>query len=99
MLITFRTKPYADITMFGDVALELLHMMGHSGSVPGALMPEDIPGALAALEEALSAQAPAAEPPDTDEEEPPVPLARRAAPLIALLQAAQAQQEPVMWDK
>ncbi|MHB1236388.1 MAG: DUF1840 family protein, partial [Gallionella sp.] len=28
MLVTFTTKAYADITMFGDVALALLKMMG-----------------------------------------------------------------------
>lgn len=35
MLITLKTKSYADITMFGDVAIKLLQMTGHSGTVPG----------------------------------------------------------------
>jgi hypothetical protein len=30
MLVTFTTKAYANITMFGDVAVTLLKMMGHS---------------------------------------------------------------------
>ena len=34
MLVTFTTNAYADITMFGDVALAMLKMMGHSGTVP-----------------------------------------------------------------
>jgi len=33
MLVTFTTDAYADITMFGDVALTLLKMMGHSKTV------------------------------------------------------------------
>ena len=37
MLVTFTTDAYADITMFGDVALALLKMMGHSGTVPSAI--------------------------------------------------------------
>ncbi|HAJ92821.1 MAG TPA: hypothetical protein DCO71_09470 [Gammaproteobacteria bacterium] len=32
MLITFSSSAYANITMFGDVALRLLKLMGHSGS-------------------------------------------------------------------
>jgi hypothetical protein len=49
MLITFQTKAYANITMFGDVAIALLKLMGHSGTVPGALMADDVPAALAHL--------------------------------------------------
>ena len=40
MLVTFTTKAYADITMFGDVALAMLKMMGHSATVPGAILAE-----------------------------------------------------------
>lgn len=32
MLVTFTTKAYADIIMFGDVALALLKMIGHSAN-------------------------------------------------------------------
>ena len=38
MLITFTTKVSADITMFGEVAKELLKLMGQTGVVPGALL-------------------------------------------------------------
>jgi len=37
MLVTFTTKTYSDITMFGDIALDLLKRMGHSATVPGAV--------------------------------------------------------------
>lgn len=46
MLVTFSTKVYADITMFGDIALVMLKMMGHSGTVPSAIRAEDVPVAL-----------------------------------------------------
>ncbi|HEY9148113.1 MAG TPA: DUF1840 domain-containing protein [Gammaproteobacteria bacterium] len=85
MLITFRSKAHADITMFGEVALRLLKMMGHSGTVPGALLPEDIPAAVARLEAALAQLAPsdgAAR--DDEDEEPVVSLAQRAGPLLPL---------------
>ena len=53
MLVTFRTKRYANITMFGDVAKQLLELMGHSGTVPSAIKTEDVPAALARLESAI----------------------------------------------
>lgn len=100
MLVTFRCKAYADITMFGDVAVKLLKMMGHSGTVPGAMMPEDIPAALDKLQTALQhqQQPPAMERKDGDDE-PPVSLSHRAMPLIALMNAALKADTEVMWDK
>lgn len=57
MLVTFKSNaPHADVTMFGTAARSLLKMMGQSGNVPGAIMPEDIPAALRKLEEALVEQ-------------------------------------------
>ncbi len=103
MLVKFRTDAYADITMFGDVAVELLRMMGHSGTVPSAMLPEDIPAALERLEAALAAREPAGSepaPPADDEEgnEPRVSLRNRAFPLIELFGAAQRAGVPVMWE-
>ena len=49
MLVTFKCKTCADIVMFGDVAQQMLRMMGHSDHVPGAIQPEDIPMALAKI--------------------------------------------------
>jgi len=99
MLVTFHTKAYADITMFGDVAVRLLKLMGLSGTVPSALMPEDIPAALASLRAALQKQAEKTVPPSANDEEPAVSLDHRAAPLIALLEAARDAGTEVMWDQ
>ncbi len=52
MLVTFFCPAYANITMFGDVAVRLLKMMGHSGTVPSALLAENVPAALGRLEAA-----------------------------------------------
>ena len=46
MLITFKTKSYANIMMFGDVGLKMLKMMDFGVSVPGAIIAEDVPRAL-----------------------------------------------------
>jgi hypothetical protein len=42
MLVTSSCPAYSDITMFGEVAVRLLKMMGHSGTVPSAVLAEDI---------------------------------------------------------
>jgi hypothetical protein len=101
MLVTFSCQAYADITMFGDVAVRLLKMMGHSGTVPSALLAEEVPAALARLVAAVEADkhSPEPEEPAEDEDsEPAVSLAHRALPLIELLKAAAKDQCDVMWD-
>jgi hypothetical protein len=106
MLVTFRTKAYADITMFGDVAKQLLELMGHSGTVPSAIKAEDVPAVLARLEAAMRERkaADAVEPPPADagrdDHDAPrkVTLSQRAVPLLELLRAAAAQKADVMWD-
>ncbi len=108
MLVTFHSRAYADITLFGDIAQTLLRMMGHSGSVPGALLAADIPAARVRLQAALAAQqaaaaaqqpAPSEDKEDEDEEkEVGPPLGVRALPLLELLDASARQGCDVMWD-
>jgi hypothetical protein len=107
MLVTFRTKAYANITMFGDVAKQLLDLMGHSGTVPSAIRAEDVPIALARLETAVAQRkaAEAAEAPENDhgrdDYDAPrkVTLSQRAVPLLEVLRAAAAGKADVMWDR
>lgn len=100
MLITFQTDAYESITLFGHIAERLLSMMGQSGRVPGALLASDVPHALALLRKAIESEKKhpklVLEEDDSDAE-PEVSLAHRALPLIALLQAAEAQHCDVMW--
>lgn len=97
MLVTFTTDAYADITMFGDVALKLISMMGHSESVPGALRPEDVPIALEKLRAAVEAGVPEPSINAKDEDKLHVSMAHRALPLIKLLSAAAEQDAYVSW--
>src|SRR5688572_15726796 len=110
MLVTFRTKAHPNITMFGDVAIELLELLGHSGTVPSAIKSEDVPAALARLEAALERRraADAADAGDVpkddrgrnDYEAPrKVTLSQRAFPLLELLRAAAANKTDVLWDR
>ena len=97
MLVTFSTDAYADITMFGDVALSMLKMMGHSATVPGAILAADVPAALNKLTAAIDAERVAVPVDDQDEDEPVVSMANRALPLIDLLTAATKSDCNVMW--
>jgi hypothetical protein len=104
MLVTFTCKAYADITMFGNVAVSLLKLMGHSGTVPGALVAAEVPQALERLRAGIEAQgdtpAPASDDDsDRDEDEPVVRLSQRALPLIELLEAAVKDKCDVMWRR
>lgn len=101
MLVTFSCDAYENITLFGNVAQRLLSMMGHSSTVPGAFLAEDVPNALAHLQQALeqeknrlSANTPKQVNEDNEQE---VSLAKRAVPVIALLQAAVKAKCDVMW--
>lgn len=97
MLVTFTTDAYADITMFGDVALSMLKMMGHSATVPGAILAADVPEALRRLTAALETEkTPPPSTADTDEDEP-VSMAHRGLPLVKLLTAAAKANNDVMW--
>lgn len=107
MIVKFSTRAGA-LTMHGDAAVALLRAMDHSGTVPGAILAADLPGALASLRRSLEAQARAApvavEPPeDSDEEDedrpPPVTLAMRAVPLIDMIETAIARGSDLMWER
>src|SRR5512140_2697227 len=97
MLVTFSTDAYADITMFGDVALSMLKMMGHSATVPGAIRAEDVPLALSRLRAAIEAEKSSPLPTDNNADEPVISVAHRALPLIDLLAAAAKEKSYVTW--
>ncbi|KTC87800.1 DUF1840 domain-containing protein [Legionella drozanskii] len=99
MLVTFSCDAYENITMFGDVAKRLLSIMGHSGTVPGAIVAKEIPDALSRLEKGVSQKQtpPVKGQSEEEDDEQPVSLANRALPLINMLKAASKQQCNVMW--
>ena len=98
MLVRFRSE-VGGFTTFGDVAVKLLKLMGHSGSVPGAILAADIAAALARLEGALELAPTAAEAADGDDGEPVVALRQRALPLMQLLRQAAERECSVMWEQ
>ncbi len=96
MFVNFHSRAAGDFTMFGEVAVSLLKKMGHSGTIPSAILPEDIPQALARLQAALGDEP--EERASAGDGEPTVSLSRRAYPLIKMLEASLAENCEVMWD-
>jgi len=98
MLVKFRSDA-GDMIMFGNVAVDLLKMMGQSGVLPGALLAADVPAALERLKRAVAAQ-PGRSADSTDEAgETPVSLRQRAFPLIELLARCAEHRYDVIWSE
>lgn len=88
--------------MFGDIAVRLLRLMGHSGKVPGAILAEDVQAALERLVAGTRTEQQLSEAEnfgDEEDGEPVVSLSHRALPLIELFEAAAKAKCNVMWDK
>lgn len=100
MIVTFKTKAYADIILFGDIAVHLLKLMGHSGTVPGAIKAEDVAVYKQRLEQAVhkAKTNEEANTGDEDEDNPPVSITKRALPLIDLFDAAAKANADIMWE-
>ncbi|MGG5574949.1 DUF1840 domain-containing protein [Vibrio diazotrophicus] len=105
MLVTFSCKNHANVTMFGEIAKEMIKMMGHSGTVPGAILAPNVPEALAHLKSALEQEKlrdlNIAETDDEDENENSeytVSIIHRAYPLLELLNTAIEGKCNVMWE-
>ena len=101
MLITFRSRAHADVTMFGDVAFKLIRLMGRRDTVPSAMYPEDIPDALDKLRSGLVVEETAESDVVTNDkgEEEQIGIQIRAMPLVDLMVAAEKEQVPVMWEE
>lgn len=95
--------------MHGESAVALLKGMGHTGTVPGAILAADLPRALASLQHVMevSGDAIASAPPpqeddaddETREREPVITLRMRAVPLLELLRTAIERGSDLMWER
>ena len=105
MLITFSCKAHASVTMFGEVGLQFIKMLGHSGAIPGAIDASEVPQALNNLRAALEVeqkqpveQNDAGDDNEDEVVEEPVNIGSRAFPLVELLKAAIKEECEVMWE-
>ena len=101
-VITFKSKASANVTMHGPIAIELLKMMGKSGSVPGAMTASNIQITLETLKDRISQLQNKRLPQDSlpeDKNNQHVDLHVRALPLIQMLARAAEKGCDVMWDE
>ena len=106
MAYTFKSRSAASVTMLRANGDDILRLIGRTPAERGALAPEDLPAAIAALEAAIvvrepaprtDAPAPALADDDDDDAGAAVPLRQRALPFLELLVQARAAGEPVTW--
>ena len=101
MVVTFKSKSSPDVTMHGDIAVQLIQMSGHSGDVPGAILGTDAAAALKSLQQALqqTADQPAQKPADNEERDAPISLQNRAGPLLQMLEKASNNDDDIIWNE
>ncbi|HPY41855.1 MAG TPA: DUF1840 domain-containing protein [Thiolinea sp.] len=101
MLVRFDSK-VGTFSMFEKDARNMIKLMGHSDTVPGAILGADIEKTLqtfqTGLSEAAKQESQHLAPKKDDDEEEPVSVNRRAYPLLELLKKAAKQKETLMWD-
>ena len=106
-MIQFSSPAAAKVAMLQTHARRLLDIIGKPDAERGALAPEEIPAAVSALRAAIESEQrkPKAEQDENkaengedDEDQPiPVDLARRAWPLIEMLERSQRKNVAVTW--
>lgn len=107
MLIVFKSKAAGYVMMFVDVAHAMMEIMGKAPGPKGIVTVEQLPEAIARLKAAVAQDK--AEKPVVDHDErlfektpeggkrEYVSLARRAVPLIELLEYSLKEAVPVVW--
>lgn len=94
MIYKFKSKATGDLIMLGPQGDQLLRLLGREPAPSGIIEVAAMPGAIAALEAAVAAEAPAA-----DDEDPSrsVALRQRVWPMVEMLKRALAADQPVVW--
>ncbi|HSQ69360.1 MAG TPA: DUF1840 domain-containing protein [Steroidobacteraceae bacterium] len=113
MIVKFSTR-YGQLTMLGEAAVQLIRLMGHSGTVPGAILSGELPAALARLRAALAdsgttpspEEAAVGQGADEDQQDdeasrpPAVTLGMRAVPLLDMIDTAiRSGDSDLMWER
>ena len=103
MIYKFRSKAAGDTLMLGPQGDQFLRAIGREPAPQGIIEPPAMPGALAALQQAIErdeaarAQAQANDVVREAEGQDPVSLRRRLWPMVEMIRRAQAADEPVVW--
>ncbi|RQS65520.1 DUF1840 domain-containing protein [Burkholderia sp. Bp8963] len=104
MMVTFRSSASPDIKMLRDLAEYLLGLVGKGLEVRGVILPDDLPAAIARLEQAIDeenvrehAHERSTQMLHADVQPLPGGLAQRAWPLLEMMREASKHGQHVMW--
>lgn len=107
MLYKFKSKAAGDLILLEPNGEQILRIIGKDPGPQGIILPEQMPAAIAALEQAIAqGQSAQQEPPDSssnkrDGEDSPaqdrVGLRQRAAPFIDMLRRCRAADKEIVW--
>ena len=108
MIVIFQSQAAGDVMMFGDVAYKMMEIIGKEAVAKGIVTVEQLPDAIACLKAAVSddkarhanlreEDLPAFEEAPDGTKRSYVSLARRAIPLIELLEWSLKKKVPVTW--
>lgn len=97
MLITFSSDAYENITFMGDVAFDMLRMMGCHAAPRGVIKAENVASALSQIKITLETMKDKPSGQTTDPEERPISLGNRAVTLIEMLEASVKEKCDVSW--
>ena len=105
MLYKFKSKASGDLIMMDADGQRLLQIIGKAELRQGVLLPQDMPAALAALQNALAQEDAARSAPGTKQptdEAPsvwsqPISLRQRSLPCVQMLQRCQDAQKESTW--
>jgi hypothetical protein len=110
MIVKFSTRN-GQLLMQGEPAVKLVKLGGHSGTVPSAVLADDLPAFAAKLRAGLEQHGdelspappvPAAGHPEDEDAEPherPIKLRLRAVPLLDMVDTAIGQKSELVWEK
>lgn len=109
MLITFRSQASGDIMMFGDVARQMLRIVGKEPADKGIITVAQLPDAIVALKGAIAADkaawaersASAKEETETESGDGGdlfVSASQHAQPLLELFEWSLKDDKPVLWE-
>ena len=105
MLYTFKSQAAANLIMLQPNGERVLEIIGKQPGPQGIILPEQMPAAIAALENAMAQESPAQDPAaDADKAGNPAPqnsdavsLRQRAVPFVDMLKRCQKAGKEIVW--
>ncbi|MDH4059363.1 MAG: DUF1840 domain-containing protein [Aquincola sp.] len=101
MLYKFKSKAAGDVIMLGPNGDQVMRLLGREPAPKGIFEVEHMPGIIATLEQAVTADEAARKPPADDDAAPGkgdgVSLRQRVWPLVEMIRRCHAAREVITW--